>query len=132
MNLIIKKVTILFLVLVVGIQPMTKMMIYVVFKINQQEIAANLCIKKNIPNNTCKGNCQLKKGLEKAEKQSQKQSQENSKDKIEYVKSFYLLQFNYTKTVFARIIYIIKYSNIFYKKSLIADIFHPPQIHFIY
>ncbi len=38
------------------------------FKVNQEYIAANLCINKDIEESTCKGKCQLKKSLAKVEK----------------------------------------------------------------
>lgn len=37
--------------------------IYVNFKVNQEFIAANLCVEKEIEESTCNGNCQLKKSL---------------------------------------------------------------------
>lgn len=38
------------------------------FKVNQNYIAKNLCIKKSEPDNCCKGSCQLKKELDEEEK----------------------------------------------------------------
>lgn len=42
--------------------------IFVHFKINQEYIAANLCVEKDIEESTCAGNCQLKKKLDIIEK----------------------------------------------------------------
>lgn len=50
--------------------------IWLNFKINQSFIAKNLCVKKEIENNTCKGKCHLKKELEKVQKQETHQNQE--------------------------------------------------------
>ncbi len=44
-----------------------KVSIYIDFKINQDFIAKVLCIKKDVPNNGCQGNCHLKKQLSKTE-----------------------------------------------------------------
>ena len=49
--------------------------IWLNFKMNQSFIAKNLCVKKEIKENTCKGKCHLKKELEKV------QTQENHQDK---------------------------------------------------
>jgi hypothetical protein len=43
---------------------------YVNFKINQDYIANNLCVKKAEPDNCCKGKCQLEKELIETEKES--------------------------------------------------------------
>ena len=37
--------------------------IYLNFKVNQEFIAANLCVEREIEESTCNGNCQLKKSL---------------------------------------------------------------------
>lgn len=41
--------------------------VWVDFKINQDYIADNLCIEKDIEESTCNGSCHLKKELEKVE-----------------------------------------------------------------
>ncbi len=38
-------------------------LIYLNFKVNQEFIAANLCVEKDLEESTCNGNCQLKKSL---------------------------------------------------------------------
>lgn len=40
------------------------MLVYFSFKINQEYIAKNLCVEKDVEGSTCKGCCQLKKKLE--------------------------------------------------------------------
>jgi hypothetical protein len=44
-------------------------MIFVSFKINQDYIAKNLCVEKDIEGSTCKGCCQLKKKLNEQQEQ---------------------------------------------------------------
>lgn len=56
------------LVSVFLIQASAKFIIYINFKINQDYIAKNLCVKKEIANNDCEGGCCLKESLEKEEK----------------------------------------------------------------
>ena len=43
---------------------LSEMLIYFSFKMNQDYIAKNLCVEKDIEGSTCKGCCQLKKKLE--------------------------------------------------------------------
>ncbi|MFN6377857.1 MAG: hypothetical protein ACK4WD_01180 [Flavobacteriales bacterium] len=55
--------------------------IYVTFLYNQESIAKTLCIKKDVPNNTCNGQCHLKKQLEKTENSNEKGSSEENKQR---------------------------------------------------
>ena len=48
--------------------------ILVEFKVNQEFIAANLCVDKDIKESSCKGKCQLKKSLAKVEKANEKRN----------------------------------------------------------
>ncbi|MBN8701428.1 MAG: hypothetical protein J0M08_00020 [Bacteroidetes bacterium] len=50
------------------LQGTIKSFIFIRFKINQDFIAKNLCIKKEIEENDCEGNCCLRAELEKQEK----------------------------------------------------------------
>ncbi len=58
--------------------------IYAKFKINQDEIAKTICIQRKIANNTCNGNCELKKSLKQFE-DNEKEMQNNLKEKSELV-----------------------------------------------
>lgn len=58
--------------------------IYAKFKINQDEIAKTICIQRKIANNTCNGNCELKKSLKKFD-DNEKEMQNNLKEKLELV-----------------------------------------------
>jgi hypothetical protein len=58
--------------------------VYVKFKINQDEIAKTICVQREIANNTCNGNCELKKSLKKFD-DNEKQMQNNLKEKLELV-----------------------------------------------
>lgn len=42
-------------------------MVLVHFELNQERIAAELCVEKDIPDSCCKGKCYLNDALEKAE-----------------------------------------------------------------
>lgn len=45
-------------------------LVLVHFKINQEYIAQNLCVEKELEESSCKGHCQLKKSLDVIEKRS--------------------------------------------------------------
>lgn len=48
------------------------MLVYVSFKINQDEIAKTICVQRKIANNTCNGRCELRKSLKKLEDNERK------------------------------------------------------------
>lgn len=58
--------------------------IYMNFKVNQEEIAKNLCIQKDMKVNKCNGHCFLSKQLKKAAEKEKKEN-ENLKEKQELV-----------------------------------------------
>lgn len=59
-------------------------MIYVSFKINQDEIIKTICVQRKMPLNTCSGHCALKKNLKKLE-DNEKGMQNHLKEKSELV-----------------------------------------------
>ncbi len=69
------------LMLLILIPIFGKSWILISFKINQESIAKNLCVQRNIKNNSCHGCCQLKKCLTEKDKQEQKQLPRGSKEK---------------------------------------------------
>ena len=58
--------------------------IYLKFKINQDEIAKTLCVLRKVKNNTCNGNCVLNAELKKIEK-AEKKANNILKEKQEIV-----------------------------------------------
>jgi hypothetical protein len=70
-----KNLFIILLSLGILFQSLNKGLIFVNFQVNKEYIAKNLCVKKAIQNNTCKGKCHLKKQLQEAEKKDQSPSQ---------------------------------------------------------
>ncbi len=98
--------------------------ILLVFKLNQQYIATNLCVQKEVDNNNCQGCCQLKKQMEQQNEQD-KANPNQSKRKI-------LIDLFTVATQTSRIICSSKtisyYTvNTFQLQTFIAEIFHPPQ-----
>lgn len=55
------------------------------FKINQDYIAKNLCVEKDVEGSTCKGCCQLKKKMHEQEEQKKElPPQQNEKQNIDF------------------------------------------------
>jgi len=108
------------------------MWVFVSFKINQDNIAKTLCVKKEIKNNTCQGKCHLKKQLDKADEEEQKQAPTTQKEKYEVFYCYSAKQFDFLKYVDT---YLSKlnagYENSFHASSFITDIFRPPKLNLI-
>lgn len=108
------------------LQTTAKLAILINFKINQDYIAKNLCIKKDEPDSCCKGSCQLKEDLEEEEKSENPEALPNLKDKFE------LLPFTLTSKkdwFFASV--IRKHHFIYIHKNYTTDlsaVFHPPNL----
>lgn len=59
------------------LQQYSKLFVMAGFELKRDEIAKTICVKRNVANNTCKGNCHLKKKLaEEQEKQQESESQQ--------------------------------------------------------
>jgi len=127
----LKQVKIILLVLLIFLQPFSKIWIFVSFKINQENIAKTLCVKKEVKNNTCQGKCHLKKQLDKAEEE-QKQVPTNTKEKVESLYCHNQLLFDFLKqTVFDEKQSLNRYSTDFFISYFITDIFRPPKLNLI-
>jgi hypothetical protein len=79
----LKKILVILLTLLIFIQPLSKVWIFVSFKINQDYIAKNLCENRAKPILKCNGKCQLMKKLKQAEKEEEKQIPQTIKEKLE-------------------------------------------------
>ena len=78
-----KKILVILLTLLVFLQPLSKVWIFVSFKINQDYIAKNLCENRAKPILKCNGKCQLMKKLKQADKEEEKQTPQTIKEKVE-------------------------------------------------
>ncbi|MBX3044125.1 MAG: hypothetical protein KIT33_04380 [Candidatus Kapabacteria bacterium] len=56
------------LVLIFAVSP--NITYYLLFKINQNYFAENLCVEKDIPENSCQGCCQLQESINETEENS--------------------------------------------------------------
>lgn len=103
----------------------TELLIYMSFKLNQDYIAKNLCVEKDVEGSTCNGCCQLKKKLEEQEQQKETAPPAQS-EKLDI--TFCMLQQSKSdlycsgRTQF-RMFYRGIYSFLIYNQ-----IFHPPRL----
>jgi hypothetical protein len=127
-----KKITTIIVALLMFLLPFSKTWLVISFQINRDFIAKTLCIKKEIENNTCQGQCQLKKQLKEAEQEEQKQNPQNTKSKVEVWYFQTLLSFDFLKYPLFFESKLLDYpqSNL-YTSSFLSDIFRPPQVHLI-
>ena len=109
---------------VLGFQ-FSEMLIYISFKLNQDYIAKNLCIEKDVEGSTCKGCCQLKKKLEK-QKDQKEALPVNQTEKLDinlYAETRLVLQDIYPEVNEIKNDFILKYCFRPFKQ-----IFHPPRM----
>lgn len=127
-----KQITTILLASLVFLQPFSKIWIVVDFRLNQDYIAQNLCVKKEIKDNDCRGRCQLCERLDKATKEEQKQAPTSVKDKAEVLYYHDLSAFDFLiQAIFYQKQNLSNYHSDFYASSSISDIFRPPQLNLI-
>lgn len=99
--------------------------VYFGFKLNQNEIANTLCIKKEIKENTCLGKCHLTKQLKKVA-ENEKKTNSNYKEKSELV--YTAITPKYDFLVLFTIVNKKSFTVYPLQKttSFIVGVFHPP------
>jgi hypothetical protein len=120
-----KVIIALFVLSGILLQTTAKLAILIDFKINQEYIAKNLCINKDVPDSCCKGSCHLKESLEEEEKSENPESISNLKDKFELLPFTLISKEDWFFTATIRkhhFFYMYKT----YTTSL-PSIFHPPN-----
>lgn len=100
--------------------------IYLTFKINQDEIAKTLCVKKEVKNNTCNGKCYLAQQLKKAEKEKQQSSDLKERQELVYTQLPSEYKFTPIVTIEKKKMIISHYCEKL--KSVSFSIFHPPLV----
>jgi hypothetical protein len=100
-------------------------LIFVSFKINQEYIAKNLCVEKDVAGSTCKGCCQLKKKLnEQQEQKKQLPPEQNEKLQINlFLKSLTTFYYIPKHSEIIRVIFLVNYSF-----KINQPVFHPPKM----
>jgi len=103
----------------------SSVIIYLNFKVNQDEIAKTLCIQKEMKNNHCNGKCYLAKQLKKAaEKEKQESSNLKEKQELVYIPSDSEHHLVRAVSIKKTRIMISRYCE--KPKSIPVSIFHPP------
>ncbi len=123
------KYLILILVLTgVLLQNFGKFIVYTNFELNRSYIANNLCVKKDVKNNTCKGSCHLKKQFDKTEEQEQKQLPQSHKVNLDFLFCQYPATFNWHEAqYFLGDAFPPSNTNQHYSSPTLAGVFQPPE-----
>jgi hypothetical protein len=114
------------------LQPLSKVWIFVSFKINQDYIAKNLCENRAKPILKCNGKCQLMKKLKQAENEEEIQTPQTIKEKIEVLYCLNQSNFNVSQ----KLDFEVKKQSFFdyhfqYSSSYLTGIFRPPKFNLI-
>lgn len=102
--------------------------IFVSFKIQQDYIAKNLCVEKDIEGSTCKGCCQLNKKIEETRTEDKQQAPERQREQTQPLVFFTNALF---KQNFKSALNRLMYKTIFqahYNFQFYFDIFRPPKV----
>lgn len=122
-----KKVIVLFMLLLIFVQSTSQLWITISFFINQDYIARVLCINRDKPESGCNGACQLKKQIEK-DKENQEQS--NIDIKVKEVLVYIPVVAPQVQSAYTFELTEKKFSSIYFKSYLpeghLHSIFHPP------
>lgn len=116
----------LFLCLLILLNPFSRTWVVVSYKLNKSYIAQNLCENKDKPQLKCSGKCHLKKQLAKSEQEEQKTHQ-NSNEKAEMLYCSDISNYNFQ----------VQFSNLYQpiplgqytvirSQDYINSVFHPP------
>lgn len=99
--------------------------LYVTFKINQNEIAKTLCVLREQKNNSCNGNCVLRAELKKQAESEQKHST-LVKEKIESIYTITPIECSFTPIAFKEINQVVYFHCNSKPNSVSFTVFHPP------
>jgi hypothetical protein len=114
------------------LQPLSKVWIFVSFKINQDYIVKNLCENRAKPKMHCNGQCQLMKKLKQADKEEEKQTPQTIKERLEVLYCHNLTNLNVNRLFD----FEVKKQSFFgykfqYCSSYLTEIFRPPKFNLI-
>uniref|UniRef100_UPI003216DC0F hypothetical protein n=1 Tax=uncultured Draconibacterium sp. TaxID=1573823 RepID=UPI003216DC0F len=102
----------------------SELLVYVSFKLNQDFIAKNLCVEKDVEGSTCKGCCQLKKKINEQQKQKEEMPPDQS-EKLEI--TFYAEQSGLKLWFNDDGIRLIVINTKGYLFCIYNNVFHPPN-----
>jgi hypothetical protein len=125
----LKRAFAILMVTVMILPVLTRIMILIDFKINQEFIADVLCINKDEPVLMCSGKCYLSEQLKKVEGQEEKQAPTSNKERLEVIYYFSYSSFNSLKDAFHHLGKLQPaYKNELHPSIFVANIFHPPKL----
>jgi len=114
--------------LVLGINAQS--IVFVLFKVNQKQIAKELCVEREVVNSCCQGSCYLKKSLTKLNQNPTAENTANSKAIYQVLKLSAFILPNFQKTLS---FFIDTFSILFPKvwvfgrvSGIETTIWHPP------
>lgn len=122
-----KILTAFFLAGMILLNTFSNMVLYVSFKIHQDEIAKNICVLKSVKDNTCKGNCYLRKQLQK-QSDLEDDFENLLKEKIEIVAAFLQHSIELPKKLGYSFRLTILFTQKMLSRLLINEIFQPPIV----
>ena len=92
---------------------------------NQESIAQNLCVEKDVEGSTCRGCCQLKKRMkEQQESKKALPPVQTEKHNIDFIGQFEYSRINYYPDSEDLVLKKIEEN----KNCILQRIFHPPQL----
>lgn len=124
---VLKQLIAILLIITLGIQTFSKIIIEFNFDINRDYIAKNLCINRNNPESSCKGKCFLKKKLAADESQQQPASK-NSNQKNLQLDLFLSKPLKIEALVAIKVIDHLSLYRFSDSQQFVKSIFQPPQI----
>lgn len=128
---IVLKILSILLVCLVGVNTLSKFGVVVIFKLNQDYIAKNICVNRFNPKSCCKGKCYLAKELKKHNQDHSPSKTNKSSCQIidDYVHE------NLDFTFSSKLLFISLCWNSHYRQDSLSDylnsIFHPPSFSII-
>lgn len=118
----------IFLILAIMLPGLTRVGIFIDFKMNQEYFASEVCEEKEIPFSNCNGNCYLAKKFKQASESENKQAPSN-KNELQEMPYWYAKTSIEFLLMDEGLVGNLKPSslNVFYSTSYFAEIFRPPK-----
>lgn len=126
--MILKKIIAILLILLVVLQLLGKVWVFVIFKINQDYIAKNVCENRFEPTIMCSGKCVLEKMLGKQNEQEQKLIDLLKKEsETNYILDIYNLLSFLHQSIILHDTEKITYQKHWLPRYIINSLFKPPE-----
>ncbi|SNA67264.1 conserved hypothetical protein [Flavobacterium psychrophilum] len=117
----------IFLTFTLLLNSFSNIVIYVNFKINQNEIAKTLCVLRKQKNNTCNGHCVLRAELKK-QANNEKKYENTLKEKTESIYTIASTEYQLNPILFAEFDKVVIFEYNSKPNSVSFSIFQPPTV----